>query len=58
MAMLHRDGGLERGMGRREGAIARRRWEAALVLEDVSVSLGGVLITNEWLALAIFLAIR
>src|SRR5688572_1467534 len=29
---------------------------AALVQEDVSVSLGGVVITNEWLALAIFLA--
>src|SRR5271155_4618628 len=28
---------------------------AALVEQDVSVRLGGVLITNEWLALAIFL---
>ena len=29
---------------------------AALVQEDVSAQIGGVLVTNEWLALAIFLA--
>ena len=29
---------------------------AALVQQDVSVRIGGVVITNEWLALAIFLA--
>src|SRR5258708_17163589 len=29
---------------------------AALVQEDVAISVGGVLITNEWLSLAIFLS--
>ena len=31
---------------------------AALVQENVVVHLGGVAITNEWLALAIFFAVR